>query len=357
MQWKLSEEQADYREALTAWLASTAPAPVRREWFESGEPASFEKLLISGGWAGVGLAEEFGGQGGGMVELALTAECLAGAAVSSSAWFATRLAAEPLLREQAVAGELVESLSATLVVSAESIPDATPTVVADSAGRLVGSVERVLAAPRASVLIVPAIQDGRTTLWWVDAKDVEVRTRRLLDRTRTAGDVSFNGIVARRIDVDAESVLARVAAMSAVLVAADTLGTTQAMLDLSIEYAGQRRQFGAPIGSFQAVKHAAATMLVGIEAARSIVYFAAASVEARTRDHFWHAAAAKAQVTAEGVRTAESALTIHGAIGYTWEHDLHLYFKRAKLNRALGGTPEKWNERIASHLSLGGSGA
>jgi alkylation response protein AidB-like acyl-CoA dehydrogenase len=128
------------------------------------------------------------------------------------------------------------------------------------------------------------------------------------------------------------------------------------MLDLAVEYAGQRHQFGVPIGSFQAVKHAAATMLVGIEAARSIVYFAAASVDAPAdrRDPQWllHAAAAKAQVTAEAARAADSALTLHGAVGYTWEHDLQLSYKRAKLDEALFGAPEAWNRLIADGLSL-----
>jgi alkylation response protein AidB-like acyl-CoA dehydrogenase len=128
------------------------------------------------------------------------------------------------------------------------------------------------------------------------------------------------------------------------------------MLDLTVAYAEQRHQFGVPIGSFQAVKHAAATMLVAVEAARSVVMFAAASVDlpADERDDRWllHAAAAKAQVTAEAAHAADTALTLHGAIGYTWEHDLQLFYKRAKLDRELFGSPEVWNELIADGLRL-----
>jgi alkylation response protein AidB-like acyl-CoA dehydrogenase len=124
------------------------------------------------------------------------------------------------------------------------------------------------------------------------------------------------------------------------------------MLDLAVAYSKQRKQFGVPIGSFQAVKHAAATILVGVEAGRSGVYFAAASVDVGDPECALHAAAVKAQVTAEGAVAADTALTMHGAIGYTWEHDLHLFYKRARLDERLFGTPATWNERIADGLAL-----
>jgi alkylation response protein AidB-like acyl-CoA dehydrogenase len=139
-------------------------------------------------------------------------------------------------------------------------------------------------------------------------------------------------------------------------VAADSLGAAERMLTSAVEYSKQRKQFGVPIGSFQAMKHAAATMLVGVEASRSITYFAAASVDQGADAALLHAATAKAQVTAEAERAADSALTMHGAIGYTWEHSLHRYYKRAKLNRVLFGTPHEWNERLAAALPLVAAG-
>jgi alkylation response protein AidB-like acyl-CoA dehydrogenase len=124
------------------------------------------------------------------------------------------------------------------------------------------------------------------------------------------------------------------------------------MMEMAVEYSLQRHQFGVPIGSFQAVKHAAASILVDVEAGRSGIYYAAASVQAGDNDCALHAAAVKAQVTAAAVRAADSALTMHGAIGYTWEHDLQLFYKRAKLDEALFGAPGVWNERIARGLNL-----
>jgi alkylation response protein AidB-like acyl-CoA dehydrogenase len=224
----------------------------------------------------------------------------------------------------------------------------------DSDGLVSGSVPRVLAAGQARHLLVVVERGGSRELRMVDADadGVEVDPHHLLDRSRSVAGVRLWSAASERVDVDAEAFLQEAAARAAVLVAADSLGATHRMLDLAVEYSLQRRQFGVPIGSFQAVKHAAATILVGVEAARSVVYYAAASVEAGHEQRLMHAAAAKAQVTAEGVRAADSALTMHGAIGYTWEHDLHLFFKRAKLDEQLFGSPARWNELIASRLPL-----
>jgi alkylation response protein AidB-like acyl-CoA dehydrogenase len=196
--------------------------------------------------------------------------------------------------------------------------------------------------------------DGACALFLVDASQAGVllRGRKLLDRTRSAADLTFAAAPGLRLDLDGGQVLATAALRAAVLVAADSLGAAARMLELAVDYSKQRKQFGVPIGSFQAMKHAAATMLVSVEASRSIAYFAAASVEQERDGSPLHAAAAKAQVSAAGERAADAALTMHGAIGYTWEHDLQLFYKRAKLNAQLYGSPEVWNERLASGLPL-----
>jgi alkylation response protein AidB-like acyl-CoA dehydrogenase len=124
------------------------------------------------------------------------------------------------------------------------------------------------------------------------------------------------------------------------------------MLEMAVAYSKEREQFGVPVGSFQAVKHAAAMMLVEVESTRSVVYFAASSVDLGLPEAALHAAAAKAQTTAAAARVADSALTVHGAIGYTYEYDLQLFYKRAKLDRELFGSPAVWNERIAAALRL-----
>jgi alkylation response protein AidB-like acyl-CoA dehydrogenase len=165
-------------------------------------------------------------------------------------------------------------------------------------------------------------------------------------------DVALDAAVGVPLPADAADLLPRAARRAAVLVAADSLGAMVRMLDMTVEYSGQRRQFGSAIGAFQAVQHAAAQMLVDVEAARSIVYLAAEAVDSGHPEAELYAAAAKAQVTAAGTRCADSALTVHGAIGYTWEYDLQLSYKRAWLDRELAGSPTVWNERLASALPL-----
>jgi alkylation response protein AidB-like acyl-CoA dehydrogenase len=353
VEWNLSPEQDAYQEAFRGWLSDGAAPDVVRRWLDAGDAAAFEKLVADGGWGGVGLPEDLGGQGGGLVELALTAEELARAAAPSAGWLATVLAAPALaqsghrdLAELALAGQ-----SAAYLIPAECIPDEAPALSVDETGAISGSVPRVLAGGTAVRFVVPAGEE----LWLVEASAPEVtRTqRKLLDRSRSVADVVLDRAPSRRLELaDPAEVLRQASARAAVLVAADSLGASARMLDLAVAYSKQRHQFGVPIGSFQAVKHAAAMILVGVEAARSAVYFAAASVDAGGPESFLHAAAVKAQVTAEGARAADSALTLHGAIGYTWEYDLQLFYKRARLDEKLLGPPAQWNERIASGLAL-----
>jgi alkylation response protein AidB-like acyl-CoA dehydrogenase len=231
------------------------------------------------------------------------------------------------------------------------VPDEAPPLSVDETGAVSGSVPRVLAGDTAVRFVVPAGRELR--LVEADAPGVTRTGRKLLDRSRSVAEVTLDHAPSQRLELaDPAGVLRQASARAAVLVAADSLGASSRMLDLTVAYSKQRHQFGVPIGSFQAVKHAAAMILVGVEAARSAVYFAAASVDAGGPESFLHAAAVKAQVTAEGARTADSALTLHGAIGYTWEYDLQLFFKRAKLDEKLLGTPAQWNERIAVGLAL-----
>ncbi|HWU22133.1 MAG TPA: acyl-CoA dehydrogenase family protein [Nocardioides sp.] len=359
MQWKFSEEQDAYRDALRGWLGDVAGSEQVRGWLgidgEVGADVSpFEARFVADGMAGVGLAEDLGGQGGGLVELAITAEELARVAAPSAAWLATVLAAPALEGRSDLATTAVEGGHAALVVSADSPPGGATGVTVDAAGRLDGLVPRVLGADRAGLLVVPARGADGVRLYAVSpaAGGVSVVPHRLLDRSRSVADVRLASVVGELLEVDAARVLDRAADVAAVLVAADALGAMDRMLALAVEYSEQRHQFGVPIGSFQAVKHAAATILVDVEAGRSGVYFAAASVEGQDPECRLHAAAVKAQVPAAAGRAADSALTMHGAIGYTWEHDLHLYFKRARLDEHLFGAAGAWNERIAEGLAL-----
>ena len=163
--------------------------------------------------------------------------------------------------------------------------------------------------------LVPAHHGDETSLWLVDgaAGGVGVHPRPLLDRSRDVADITLDDVAARRLDVDATAAIGEIATRAAVLVAADALGACERMLQLAVDYSKQRQQFGRPIGSFQAVKHAAAQMLVTVESSMSIAFYAAQSVDEGLPERATHAAVAKAQVTGRAAELADSALTLHGA--------------------------------------------
>jgi len=359
MRWELSQEQADFRSVLRDWLQERCPSSTVRGWLDSGDPGAFEQQFAAEGWPAVGSPEELGGQGGGLVELALVAEELGRAVAPSSAWLGSVLAVPGLAAApDAAKALLADGVTTVLAVPSGPVPAAISTVVDGGTG-LTGHIRSVLGADRARRLLVPVQQGAGVALVLVEVESagVQVRPQVLTDRSRTMGDIVLSGASGTPVAADAHAVLGGAAFRAAVLVSADALGVTERMLEMAVEYAMQRHQFGVPIGSFQAVKHAAAEMLVQVESARSIVYLAAASVEVGHPDAHLHAAAAKAQVTAGAAAAADTALTLHGAIGYTWEHDLQLYYKRAKLNRVLFGAPSAWNERIAAALDLVPAGA
>jgi alkylation response protein AidB-like acyl-CoA dehydrogenase len=353
MHLELSDEQELFTTSLRDWLGERAGSSSVRSWLDAGHPAAFERLFVDEGWAGVGFDEDLGGQGGGLLELALTARELGRAAAPSTAWLQSAIIVPALSSEPALVRAATESGDVTaLAVRADRIPAAV-TSVQSSDCRLRGRIPCVLGAARSRRLLVPLADGEATSLWLVDGADgVGVHLRPLLDRSRDVADVILDDAAARRLDVDATAALGEIATRAAILVAADALGASERMLQLAVDYSKQRQQFGRPIGSFQAVKHAAAQMLVTIESSLSIVCYAAQSAEEGLPERATHAAVAKAQVTRGGAEIADSALTLHGAIGYTWEHDLQLFYKRAKLDRALFGTPTAWNERIADVLPL-----
>jgi alkylation response protein AidB-like acyl-CoA dehydrogenase len=353
MHWELSEEQELFTTALREWLQERARSEVVRGWLDAGDPAGFEQLFVGEGWSGVGFDEDLGGQGGGMLELALTARELGRAAVPSAGWLQAALVVPALTDEGSLVRAAVESGEVTaLAVRADRIPATTSVQICGD--RLSGRIPCVLGATRARRLLVPARHGDATSLWLVDsaAGGLGVQPRPLLDRSRDVADLTLDGVPARRLDIDATAILGEIATRAAILVAADALGACERMLHLTVEYSKQRQQFGRPIGAFQAVKHAAAQMLVTVESSMSIAFYAAQSAEEGLPERATHAAVAKAQVTAAAAELADSALTLHGAIGYTWEHDLHLFYKRAKLDRVLFGAPAAWNERIADTLPL-----
>ena len=192
-------------------------------------------------------------------------------------------------------------------------------------------------------------------LYLVDAKCPEVAVTAMspLDLTRPQARVEFDGAPARPLaGTDSESVAERALATGAILWSADAVGGAQRCLDMAVEYAKLRVQFGRPIGGFQAVKHMCADMLLEVESARSTAYWAATTLDDAAGNPVAAAALAKAYCGAAYAKVAAAAIQIHGGIGFTWEHPVQMYYKRAKTSELLFGDPAWQRERLAAQVGL-----
>lgn len=357
MRVELNDEQQFLCEAVAGATAREAPLATVREWTQSGDLAGADAIAIRQGWSGIGLAEEAGGQGGGVIELAVLAEQLGRGAVPWDRTLAGCVTARLLaacatpaaleLARQSAGGERVAVLAADA-----RRPLAAPAVTS-SDGRLSGEIHLVAGAPSAETLIVPIARGDSAELLSVRAggEGCAVRPRRLVDRTRGLARVTLRDAPAQPLGDVSPEALAEAASTAALLIAADALGAAGRMLDMTMEYVVERKQFGVPVGSFQAVKHAAAEMLVDVEASRSAVHHGAWAVQAGI-DGELHAAIAKSHSCEAAARVADKALFLHGAVGYTWEHDLQLLFKRAKSDVLMFGSPDAHRDVIARELAL-----
>src|ERR1700744_1956986 len=253
MRWDLADEQEMFRDSFADWLADHASSEAVRGWLDAGDAGPFEQRMAADGWLGVGFGEEAGGQGGGVLRVALAAEQLGHAAAPGASWLASGLAAPALASQPEVSAAVLEQGEAAALRGAAGR-------VGGGAGAPRGRGGGSGGAPPARHLVVPVWADGQCTLFLAAAAEPAIsRTaRKLLDRSRSAADITFTGVPAQPLDADGRAVLADAALRAAVLVAADSLGAADRMLRLAVDYSLQRTQFGVPIGSFQAVKHTAA---------------------------------------------------------------------------------------------------
>jgi alkylation response protein AidB-like acyl-CoA dehydrogenase len=350
MDLSFTDEQQFLREAVRGVVDREAPLARVRDWVlgERVDHADAHALAVRQGWTGIGIPEEAGGQGGALLEAAILAEEIGRGAVPADMLYATLLATLAIVQcQDDGARACAESLAAGETTGALTLPGGQPldTPVDSDLG---GPIALVVGAPEAGLLFS---WDGEAIMVH-DAATAAVTPRRMVDRTRAVADVTLSGAPSERFaGIDADDMRA-VAAWAAVLVAADALGAAQRMLDLTVEYVGQRVQFGVPVGTFQAVKHAAAEMLVAIEGTRAAVHYAAWAVGAGEPGAEVDAWVAKVRSARAASSVADKALFLHGAVGYTWEHDLQLLFKRAKSDAQLFGGPGVYEERIADALEL-----
>ncbi|HEY8478451.1 MAG TPA: acyl-CoA dehydrogenase family protein [Spirillospora sp.] len=364
---RVTEEQRELRDALRRFFADKSPpSEVRRLMETPGghDPAMWAQMAGQLGLQGLAIGEEHGGAGFGMRELAVVFEEM-GRALVCTPYLATVTAAAAL---EAGAGghDLLPAIAdgstiATLAVAEDggSWDPGSVTAVYEN-GVLRGVKNFVIDGHVADLLLVAATGPDGVGVYAVEttAENGAGLTRTplaVLDQTRKLARIELDGVPARR--VGGEAALARALDVAAVALAAEALGGAQKTLDMTVEYARTRHQFGRPIGSFQAVKHRCADMFVLVESARSAVLHAATVADEDPAGLPAAAALAKAYSTDAYARTAGEAIQLHGGIGFTWEHDAHLYFKRARSSLELFGTPERHRERLAALAGITGAGA
>ena len=288
------------------------------------------KELCELGWPGIFIEEEHGGQGLGLLELVILLEELGYV-----------LAPLPFL-SNAAAGLILQDAGAT---------ERLPGIASGERRGTVGVVKdgRAALVPDAAEADFIVLLDG-TEATLLDRADAQVEPIDAMDPTRRYASVSANG---------GESLgdVSRGRDLIVLAVAAELVGVAQRVMEMAVEYAKDRKQFDRPIGSYQAVSHVCADMLKQVEGARSLVYYAGWAADAAPDEFSLGASAAKAYASDAGWNVSASALQVHGGIGFTWEHDLHWFLKRAKTDGVLYGSARDHRERVAELAGLGAATA
>jgi alkylation response protein AidB-like acyl-CoA dehydrogenase len=345
----LSDEQRELRDAARRYLEREAPIGYARAMMddERGYRDVVWKQMAEQGWLALPLPVEHDGLGMGPIALSiLLAEM--GRVVAPGPYLSTVLAgmaiADAGSKEQRqshlpriAAGEVI----ATIAAGQGHIDE--------SGGRLRG--ERLFVPNGAIadlVVVVGQTSDEDAALFICEP--TERAHVGYLDSTRKVAHLRFDGSSSERLGSSDLTSVHRLLDRAALAIAAESLGGAERVTEMAVDYAKQRTQFGRPIGSFQAVKHRAADMLVDVESLRSAVYYAAWSAEREQPDSSLATSMAKAFAADAYRRVAQSGIQIHGGIGFTWEHDMQLYFKRAKANEVAFGDASFHRERVARLL-------
>ncbi|OBH44168.1 acyl-CoA dehydrogenase family protein [Mycobacterium mantenii] len=361
-------EVDDLRSVVRDYLTVTSPSQTVRELMATDtgyDEASWRQMARELGLHGIAVPEQWGGAGAGVTELAVVFEEM-GRALLCSPFFATvALATQAILAsgddaaaERFVPGFIDGSTTATLILNGRLDPW-DPAAVTLRAGRdgtgyrIHGEAALVIDGHTADVVLAAAGTDAGVSLFAIRADSDGVRRTPLavLDRTRKVARMEFDGAQAEVIGTPggAANFLARTSDLAIIALTAEQVGAAQRCLDMAVDYAKNRIQFGRPIGSFQAVKHRCADMLIQVEGARSAESHAA---EVADTDDLPAAASVAKMVCSEALhQVALDNMRIHGGIGFTWEHDAHLFVRRAKAAQLIFGDPDYHAQRLAALVS------
>jgi alkylation response protein AidB-like acyl-CoA dehydrogenase len=365
----LTDEQQAIKSTAHDFLASRFKSERIREVAESesGFDESGWKEMAELGWAGLALPEEWGGQGLGIVELAVLFEEMGYALAPSPllsntiAGLAVAAAGSDEQKERYLRPLAEGTLRGTPALADAGVPfePGKFAMAAEAAGDgvvLNGEKTLVLDAGSADFLLV-ATSDGRRHVVENGAEGVTVTPEESIDPTRRLFSVRLEGVrVGPEASLPGQAIdYLPVFLRACVAIAAESTGIAQRALEMSVEYAKDRQQFGRPIGAYQAVSHRCAQMLLETENSRSAVYGAAWAADAEPESLPLAACMAKAYASDAGWRVPDAAIQVHGGIGFTWEHDLHFFLKRGRANAATFGDAKWHRERVAEAVLAGES--
>ena len=370
MDFGLSEEQDLLQTSAREFLSQECPPQFVRALLDDAPVFSPElyRKMAELGWSGLLVPEKFGGLGLGMLEMALLLEEMGRAVVPGPFLFSSVLATYAIMRggssaqkkawlPRLASGKAIGTLA--FLEASDRLDAAGITLKAKKKRNgyvLNGTKMFVPFAAIADVLVVAVRSSGKVekgvSLALVErgAPGLELKPLDIFDRTRRVYEVKFKDVPSSGFlgkEGKGWKLLAQLQDMACVGLSADSLGGSQQALDMAVEYTKVREQFNRPIAAFQSLKHMAAEMVSDIEPARSLVWYAAYSFDTRARDASRAASVAKSRLSEVYTRTTNKAVQMHGGIGFTWEHDMHFWFKRAKWNEFAFGDAAYHRERIA----------
>ncbi len=377
MNLEVSAEQRELRESVRRFLAERAPLSRVRELMDTADAMDadvWRQAADQLGLQGIAIAEEYGGAGFSFAEQAIVLEELGGALYTGPYLASAVLAATALgaSEDEGARRDLLPGIASGQRVATLAFTEDDGSWTADSirlaaakngqGWRLDGHKSFVLDGHGADLILAVAATDADSSgpaalsLFAVDGTAAGLRRQVLptLDQTRRLARCEFSDVPARLIGSPGagRAVLEHTLDVAAVALAAEQLGGAQRALDMAVGYAKVRQQFGRAIGSFQAIKHRCADLLLEVESLRSAVGYAAAAVAEGSGEVPVLASLVKAYASEVYSRVAAENIQIHGGIGFTWEHDAHLYLKRAKASELFLGDGSYHRERLAVRIGL-----
>jgi len=371
MNFAFTEEQEELRSTVRAFLENKSSEEAVREQMETDDgydAAVWSQMGEQMGLQGLAIPEEYGGSGYSFIELGIVLEEM-GRALLCAPFFSTAvLAANTLIHsgddaaKQAhlpgiASGETIATVA--YVEPSGKWDESGITMEASGSGSdvtLSGTKSFVIDGHVANLIIVAAKSGAGTSLYAVqgDASGITRTALSTMDQTRKQAKLDFDNTPATLIGADGKGweILSNVLDLVAVGLAAEQVGGAQMVLEQAVEYAKVRVQFGRPIGSFQAIKHKCADMLLEVESAKSAAYYGLWCAAEMNDELASTASLAKAYCSEAYFHAAAENIQIHGGIGFTWEHPAHLYFKRAKSSELMFGDPTYHREMLAQRIGI-----